>query len=87
MTVLFALLAKTKRLDKKERAALIGSIKKLLVDSGVITSDDIKREETAFKAFAKSLAHYINNQQLEEQEAMDLALKRYPQFNLKHMTN
>lgn len=67
-------------IPESKRHEVIEGIECMLIDAGLMTMDEIIKEEVSFSKFIKDVTKYMEVQQLGKDEALDLVLKRYPQF-------
>ncbi len=71
---------KVSTLKGEERQRTIRVIENQLIQGGVLTAEEVAQEELNFSKFVDTVSKYMEQQQMERDDALQLALKRYPQY-------
>lgn len=81
LSVLITLLYKTvSSVQGDLRQSLIRQIEGVLVDAGIFTKSDVIAEEVTFTKFVNTIQRYMDKQEMTKDDALELALKRFPQY-------
>lgn len=80
LSVLFVLLLELKKLDPDKRILIISEIERLLVREKVVTTEKVVEELNNFRNFVDSVSQYMKDNDMSQEEAVDHALFKYPQF-------